>query len=425
MGLHSTGTDDPGGPDGAGGPVPGAPPHGLVPASSVSARSRAAAAETAQLQALLEATGTFEAADPDACVFTFGNPHEMPLPGLVDALRRSAEPRSVDWFAYKASDDAPRAFLARSLTDELGLPFEPDDVALTAGAFGAIAVAFHLLTDPGDEVVVPKPGWFLYAPILRQAGVVPVEAALDPVTWDLDLDAIDAAITPRTRIVVVNSPHNPTGRVYGPRTWDALTEVLERASERIGRRIYLLSDEPYRRIRFDGLGFTSPAAHYPWTLIDYSYGKVLLAPGQRLGYLALSPLMPDAERHALRAGGFPVQASLGWAFPEAIMQHSVEALETLSIDVAELQAKRDLLHGALTGWGYDLVRPEGTFYLWGAAPGGDAVAFTQWLAQRSVHVMPGTIFGQPAHVRLCLTATRDMIARALPAFEEAATTPWR
>lgn len=393
--------------------------------SPVSARSRAAAAETAHLEALIAATGTFEAADPDACVFTFGNPHEMPLAGLVEALKTSAEPRSVDWFAYKASDDEPRAFLARSLSQELGLPFEPADVALTAGAFGAIGLAFHLLTDPGDEVVIPKPGWFLYTPMLRQAGVVPVEAPLDPVTWDLDLDAIDAAITVRTRMVVVNSPHNPTGRVYGPQMWDALTEVLERASERIGRRIYLLSDEPYRRIRFDGIPFASPAAHYPWTLIDYSYGKVLLAPGQRLGYLALSPLMPEAERRALSAGAFPVQASLGWAFPEAIMQHSVEALETLSIDVAELQAKRDLLLDALTGWGYDLVRPEGTFYLWGAAPGGDAVAFTRWLGERSVHVMPGTIFGQPAHIRLCLTATRDMVERALPAFEAAASVPWR
>ena len=392
--------------------------------SHVSARARAAATETAQLEALIQTTGTFEAVDPDASDFTFGNPHEMPLAGLVDALKRSAEPRSVDWFAYTASDDEPREFLAQSLTSELGLAFEPEDVALTAGAFGAIGVAFHLLTDPGDEVVIPKPGWFLYAPMLRLAGAVPVEAPLDPVTWDLDLDAIDAAITSRTRIVVVNSPHNPTGRVYGSRMWDELTEVLERASERIGRRVFLLSDEPYRRIRFDGIGFASPAAHYPWTLIDYSYGKVLLAPGQRLGYLATSPLMPLADREVLRAGTFPVQASLGWAFPEAIMQHSVPALENLSIDVGELQAKRDLLHDALTGWGYDVVRPEGTFYLWGAAPGGDAVAFTDWLRERSVHVMPGTIFGQPAHVRLCLTATREMVERALPVFEEAAGVPW-
>src|SRR3546814_13208569 len=116
------------------------------------------------------------------------------------------------------------------------------------------------------------------------------QVPLDPVFFDLDLAAIEAAITPRTRIVVVNSPHNPTGRIYPRAQLEALADLLERASARSGRRIFLLSDEPYRRIRFDGLPFVSPAAVYPWTLIDYSYGKILLAPGQRLGYLALSPL---------------------------------------------------------------------------------------------------------------------------------------
>jgi aspartate aminotransferase len=396
------------------------PLRAAVPAGEVlSARTRAAARETEELAAFIDAAGTFQEADPNSCDFTFGNPHEMPLRGLVDALAASAQPRSVDWFAYKASEDIPRALLAESLTAELELPFEAEDVALTAGAFGAICLAFHLLTDPGDEVVVPVPGWFLYAPMLRLAGAVPVEAALDPATWDLDLDAIDAAITSRTRIVVVNSPHNPTGRVYGAETWAALSELLERASARIGRRIFLLSDEPYRRIRFDQRGFTSPAAHYPWTLIDYSYGKVLLAPGQRLGYLAISPLMPPSEREALRAAAFPTQASLGWTFPEAIMQHSVAALETLSIDVAGLEAKRDLMFEALTGWGYHVLRPEGTFYLWATAPTGDSLALAEWLRERSVLIMPGTMFRRPAQFRLSLTATWDMVHRALPAFEKA------
>ena len=164
--------------------------------STVSARARAAATETAHLEALIETTGTFEAADPEASVFTFGNPHEMPLAGLVDALRRSAEPRSVDWFAYKASDEEPRAFLAQSLSDELGLAFEAEDVALTAGAFGAIGLAFHLLTDPGDEVVIPKPGWFLYAPMLRLAGAVPVEGKAVGSLLALKVEAFEPDVCP-------------------------------------------------------------------------------------------------------------------------------------------------------------------------------------------------------------------------------------
>lgn len=352
--------------------------------------------------------------DPGTLDLTFGNPHEMALPGFTDAVRAQIEPRSVDWFAYKASERVAQEAVAAGLTAELGLPFEPEDIAMTQGAFGAISLAFALLADAADEVVIPVPGWFCYEPTLYAVNLVPVRAALDPVTFDLDLDAIAGAITPRTRIVIVNSPANPTGRIYSKQTWDALAEVLERASHTHGRRIWLLSDEPYRRIRFDGVDFASPAASYPWTVIDYSYGKVLLTPGQRLGYLALSPLIPTGEREELRDALMPLGLAIGWGFPDAVMQYSVPALETLSIDLAELTRKRDRLYGALTDAGLEVTRPEGTFYLWGRAPGGDAVAFCDALAERGVYVMPGTLFDQPQHFRISLTATMEMIEAALP-----------
>ena len=229
--------------------------------------------------------------DADIADFTFGNPHEMPLAGLVSAIREAALPRDKNWFAYKTSEEVPQAFLADVLSRELDLRFEPPDVALTAGAFAAISVALRLLLDAGDEAVFCEPGWFCYEPMLLAADAVPRKVPLTKPRFDLDLDAIDAAIGPRTRLVIVNTPHNPTGRIYGREALVALADRLERASKRIGRRIFLLSDEPYRRLRFNGLGFLSPAAVYPWTLISYSYGKVLLAPGQRLGYLAISPLI--------------------------------------------------------------------------------------------------------------------------------------
>ncbi|MGU3646090.1 aminotransferase class I/II-fold pyridoxal phosphate-dependent enzyme [Microbacterium sp. C23T] len=354
------------------------------------------------------------ASDPEALVFAFGNPHEMALPGLPAAIRRNAEPRTVDWFAYKSSERSAQEVVAGALSGELGLDFEPEDIAMTQGAFGAISLAFALLADAGDEVVIPVPGWFCYAPMLHAADLVPVGADLAPDTFDLDVDAIARAITPRTRIVVVNSPANPTGRVYPPSTWEALAAVLEKASRAQDRRIWLLSDEPYRRIRFDGIAFTSPAAYYPWTVIDYSYGKVLLAPGARLGYLALSPRIPMAEREELRAGLFPLGLAIGWGFPDAVMQYSVPELETLSLDTAELTRKRDRMYGALTDAGYEVTRPEGTFYLWGKAPGGDAQAFCDTLEERGVYVMPGSLFEQPHHFRISLTATMTMIDRAIP-----------
>lgn len=354
---------------------------------------------------------------PGVVDLTFGDPHEMPLPAFVDALRTNLEPHTEDWFAYKSSLPPAQEAIATGLRGELGLPFEPDDIAMTQGAFGAISVAFRLVADVGDEVVIPEPGWF-YAPMLGAADLVAVKAPLAAGTFDLDVEAVARAITPRTRIVVVNSPSNPTGRVY---TRDRLTELaaaLEAASARNGRRIWLLSDEPYRRIRFDGIGFTSPAACYPWTLIDYSYGKVLLAPGQRLGYLALSPLIPRAERAELRAAMLPLQMGMGWGFPDALMQYAAPALETVSIDVAELERRRDLMVGALGEAGYALTVPEGTFYLWGAAPGGDAVTFVAALAERGVFVLPGTVFDSPDHFRISLTATSATLERALPALRE-------
>jgi aspartate/methionine/tyrosine aminotransferase len=358
--------------------------------------------------------------DPDALDFTFGNPHEPALTGLTSAMRAQLEPRSVDWFAYKTSERAAQEAVAAGLRGELGIDFEPDDIAMTQGAFGAISLALAMLTDAGDEVVIPVPGWFCYAPMLYAADLSPVGAPLAPVDFGLDVDEIARAITPRTRVVIVNSPANPTGRVYPKETWDALAEVLDEASRRHGRRIWLLSDEPYRRIRFDGIGFASPAGSYPWTLIDYSYGKVLLAPGQRLGYLAISPLLEPAERTALREACMPLQLAIGWGFPDALMQYAAPALESVSIDLGELARKRDRMYGALQDAGYTLTRPEGTFYLWGRAPGRDGAAFCAALAERGVYLMPGTLFDQPAHFRISLTATMDMIERALPTLVEAA-----
>ncbi|WP_258725516.1 aminotransferase class I/II-fold pyridoxal phosphate-dependent enzyme [Cellulomonas sp. NS3] len=354
---------------------------------------------------------------PDVVDLSFGDPHEMPLPALVDAIRANLEPRAEDWFAYKTSLAPAQEAVAAGLRAELGLDFAAADITMTQGAFGAIALAFRLVADVGDEVVVPEPGWF-YAPMLRAADMVPVRASLAEGTFDLDVEAVARAITPRTRIVVVNSPANPTGRVYGRQRLAELATVLDEASARHGRRIWLLSDEPYRRIRFHGLGFTSPAELYPWTLVDYSYGKVLLAPGQRLGYLALSPLIPVAVRDELRDAILPLQLALGWGFPDALMQYAAPALETVSIDVAALQGRRDRAVAALGEAGYALTVPEGTFYLWGEAPGGNAVAFTAALAERGVYVLPGTVFGRPRHFRISLTATPEMLERALPVLRE-------
>jgi len=386
----------------------------------VSASAHAAARSVLRMEAFYKSYSKAISETPAVADFTFGNPHEMPLPGVVQALKTHVEPQAVDWFAYKSNEPEPCAFLAGALSRELGLSYEPDDIALTKGAFGAIKMAFTMLLDPGDECIVPLPGWFCYGPMLAAAGAKEVPAPLAPGNFDLDLDAIAAAITPKTRIVIVNTPHNPTGRIYSRSDLQALAELLDSKSAEIGRRIWILSDEPYRRIRFDGIGFTSPATVYPHTLIDYSYGKILLAPGLRLGYLAITPTLPQAERDELRQLRFAVQMADGWNVPDSPLMYALPDLEQVSIDISALDHRRERMHGALTQWGYKMTKPEGTFYLWGRAPGGDSAAFTDRLRKHGIYVMPGTIFDRPTDFRICLTATDAMIEAALPAFREAA-----
>jgi len=358
--------------------------------------------------------------EPGICDFTFGNPHEMPLEGIVNAIRERAIPHDKDWFAYKTSEQEPQAFVAERVGRELNLAFEPADIALTAGAFAAIMVAFRLVVDAGDEVIYSEPAWFCYEPMLLAANAVPRKVKLQASTFDLDLAAVEASIGPKTRLVIVNTPHNPTGRIYSRGSLEALADLLERASTRIGHRIFLLSDEPYRKLRFDGRDFTSPAALYPWTLISYSYGKVLLAPGQRLGYLAISPLMPPADRRALRSMMFPAQMALGWCFPNAVMQYAISDLENLAIDQVALTRRRDRFMATLLSAGYSVLVPEGTFYLWSKWTDSDPQRQWNAFADRDVFVLPGSMMNAPDYFRISLTASDDMVERALPAFSDVA-----
>lgn len=355
--------------------------------------------------------------EPGVCDFALGNPHEMPPAAYVDALREVLEPRTEDWFAYQTNSPEAQAAAAAALHRLVGIPFEPEDISLTTGAFTAIALALKTVADPGDEVIFSLPPWFLYEPILTEAGLASVKVPMNTTTFDLDLDAIAAAITPRTRVVIVNSPNNPTGRIYPPHLLRELAAILEAASIRQNRRIYLLSDESYSRIVYDGLRFHSPAEFYPHTLLAYTYGKTHLAPGERIGYLALPPDMPG--RAGLRETITALQISMGWIYPNATLQYALPRLEEFSIDIALLQRKRDRMVDALTWMGYQVTPCEGTFYLFVVAPTSDDTAFTDQLAERDVFVLPGTMFETPGFFRISLTASEDMIERSLPLFADA------
>ncbi len=354
---------------------------------------------------------------PGTLDFTFGDPHEIPSRAYVEALAASLEPQDELWFAYKQNEPPAREAAAASLRRVIDLPFEAEDLFLTTGGFAAIALAMKAVADPGDEVIYSLPPWFLYEPLVLEAGLVPVKVRIDPESFDLDLDAIAAAITPRTRIVIVCTPNNPTGRIYPAATLERLATVLDEASARNGRRIYLLSDEPYQRIVYDGARPVSPLQYYPYSFLAYSYGKTLLAPGQRMGYLALPPTMPD--RPAMRDAIQTLQFATGYVFPNAVLQHALPRLEELSFDIALFQRKRDRMVAALREIGYRVNVPEGAFYLFPESPLPDDDAFTAILADLNVLVMPGRMFETPGFFRISLTAALETIEASLPRFAEA------
>ncbi len=355
--------------------------------------------------------------DPAACDFLFGNPQEMPLPGFVRALQDNLPPRNKDWFAYKMSEPEARQAVADSLHRWRGVAYDPRDILLTNGAFAGLRIVIDALAGPGDEVIFLSPPWFFYEPLIQAAGAQAVRVRVDLNTFDLDLAALRQAISPRTRAVIVNSPNNPTGRIYPAETLQGLAALLDEAGRRHGRPVYLISDEAYSRIIYNGRPFVSPTSFHPHSFLIYTYGKTLLTPGQRIGYIALPPEMPGREE--VRRGILTSQLLTGYAFPNALLQHALPDLEKLSIDVEHLRRKRDHMAGALLEQGYQLHIPEGTFYLLPRSPWPDDEAFVRLLRQQRIYCLPGRAVEMPGYFRISLTANDQMLERSLPGFAAA------
>jgi aspartate aminotransferase len=290
---------------------------------------------------------------------------------------------------------------------------------MTNGGWGAIAVAVRTLTEPGDEVIYFDPPWFFYELLIRGAEARPVNLRLEPPGFSPDPQRLADAITPRTRAVLLNTPHNPSGRVLDAADLDAVAEVLRDASARYGRPIHLLSDEAYRRIVFDGRRAASPAEHYESTIVLYSYGKQLLAPGQRIGYIALSPRIEAKRRTALREAVRLSQFVNSYSFPNALLQRALPDIAHLCIDLGALERRRDVLVPALRAQGYEPTSPEGTFYILARSPLADDAAFVATLAAERLFVLPGATITLPGWFRISLTGSDTMVESAVERFAAA------
>jgi aspartate aminotransferase len=358
--------------------------------------------------------------DPEVCDFLAGNPEEASLPGYVETLQKWTVAEDRSWYAYSLGDARASAAAAEGLAAELGIAFEPEDILLTRGAHGALASALAMVVDPGDEVVFVSPPWFFYEVMIVHAGATPVRVRCDEQTWDLDVDAIERALTRKTRLVLINTPNNPTGRIYPAETLERLGRVLAAHEETTGRPLYLLVDEAYSKVLYDGNRMITPAHHYPSTMLVHTYSKSSLAPGQHVGFLALAPSIPQADREQLRTAFLAAGVANGNGDPDNLMQYALPEIEHITLDMGRLQRRRDRVLSVLRAAGYDVHTPEATFYLMPRCPIDDDLAFAKRLAREKVLILPGRAFEMPGWFRISLTGTDEMFDRALPMFERAA-----
>ena len=330
---------------------------------------------------------------------SLGNPVIEPPTEFKDELRRLASEPMAGMHRYMPNPGymETRQAVAGSLAEESGLPFEGGDIVMTCGAAAAANVVLKTILNPGDEVIILAPYFFEYLYYIDNHGGVAVVANTTD-RFQLNLSAIDQAITPRTRAIIVNSPNNPSGVVYSANEITGLADLLNRKQVEHGTEIFLISDEPYKRIIFDGMEFPQLLPSYDNSIIVTSHAKDLALPGERIGFIAVNPNYPEKEE--LAAGFSFCNRTLGFVNAPALMQHVVRNLQGVSIDPDYYQRKRDFMHTSLLEMGYDTVKPGGAFYLYPKSPIEDDVAFTKELLQSNVLVVPGRGFGTPGYFRI-------------------------
>jgi aspartate aminotransferase len=349
--------------------------------------------------------------------FSLGNPNVEPPQEFQRVIEEVVRDPTPGRHGYMSNAGFPevREAVATYLSRDQGVQVPAANVVMTCGAGGALNVIFKAILDPGDEVIVSRPYFVEYDFHVDNHGGV-LRPVASGAGFDLDIDAIDKAIGPQTRAVLVNSPNNPTGRIYPGGSLQALGDLLRRACAETGRIIYLVSDEPYRRIAYDGHRVPPVMAAYENTILATSYSKELSLPGERIGYLAANPAIPGVG--ILMEGLVLANRILGFVNAPALMQRVVARLQGVAVDVAPYQRNRDVLWEALAGAGFEVFKPEGAFYLFPRSPIEDDVAFVRELQERLVLAVPGSGFGLPGYFRLAYCVAPEVVDGALPVFRE-------
>ncbi len=353
--------------------------------------------------------------------FSLGNPNVAAPKEVNETIMELLQTKNdiyVHGYTSAQGDAACRQAIAEDLNRRFGTSFRKENLYITCGAAASLKITMTALYAPEDEVVVFTPYFPEYRVFAETSGYTVREAACDPDTLQIDFNTLTQALNEHTKAVIVNSPNNPSGVVYTEESIAALGKLLEEKSDEYGHPVYLITDEPYRELVYDGITVPFVTKHYRDTVVCYSYSKSLALPGERIGYI----LVPDeiADSTDIYAAVCGAGRALGYVCAPSMMQHVIEKCTGLVSDINEYREKRDLLYNALTGMGFSCVHPDGAFYLFVKSPVDDAKAFSEKAKEYDLLIVPADSFGTPGYVRIAYCVATDMIQRSLPAFEKLA-----
>lgn len=345
--------------------------------------------------------------------FSLGNPDLPPPQCFTDELVNQSTDIGGHKYMPNAGYPDVRTKVAAYVSSEQEVDLSADNIVMTCGAGGALNICLKTILNPGDKVLVSTPYFVEYRSYCdNHNGILETVPGADD--FDLDLKALETAIDPSVAAVIINSPNNPSGRIYPEETIRALGQLLEKKSGETGRIIYLISDEPYRKISYDGIEVPPVMKHYRNSLVCTSYSKDLSLPGERIGWAAAHPAIDGGKM--LVDGLILCNRILGYVNAPALLQRTIGELQGASVDLSIYARRRKILCDGLKTLGYEFQPPEGTFYLFVKAPGGDDMAFVDELQKQNILVVPGTGFGCPGYFRIAFCVEDRVIENSMPGF---------
>ena len=351
--------------------------------------------------------------------YSLGNP-SIPAPEKVNEtiinVLNTESSIKVHGYTSGPGDDSIREAVAKNLTERFGKVIRPANLFFTCGAAPALMTALTALACEDSEVIAIAPFFPEYKPFIESSGNKFVMVPADTTSFQIDMAALESLVNEHTQAIIVNSPNNPSGVVFSQETLEKVGAILGAAAEKYGHPIYIIADEPYRELVYDGVEVPFIPNVYKDTIVCYSWSKSLSLPGERIGYV----LVPDdatdsAELFAAVAGAARM---LGHVCAPSLIQRAVAACCDIMPDLEAYDVNRNLLYNGLTEIGYECAKPQGAFYLFVKAPGGDAMAFAEKAKKKNLLIVPSDSFGVPGYFRLSYCVSKEMIERSLPAFKE-------